>query len=300
VDRPLLADPVPVQHLESRPAALNLEHAAADRLELIQRRGILRVGYLPDRLPWAYRNSAGTTVGFDMEMAHRLARDLDVDLEVVRVIGSDVPVGLDIGSIDILMSGIPVLPRFASQIAFSRPYMDLTAALVVPDHEQGKFSNLGALQKLDSLTIAIADRNLFDNRLNEMLPDVEFVDFDSPRPFFRGEMQDADALLMSAEGGSAWTLIYPRFAVAAPFGERLRVPVAYGLPNDQTRWQGYVDSWVEVNRRSGTIDLFFRYWVQCLDPVWRQQPRWSILRDVLGWGQDDAIDGDSDESAEPR
>jgi Na+/H+-dicarboxylate symporter len=300
VDRSLLTEPVSVQHIETRPATLNVELATVDRLELIQQRGILRVGYLPDRLPWVYRNNTGTAVGFDMEMAHRLARDLDVDLEIVRTTIDNAPVLLDIGYIDILMAGVGALPRFASQMAFSRPYMDLTAALAVPDHEQGKYSDIKTLQKLDTLTIGIPDRNLFSNVLHDLLPNAEFVDFETPRPFFRGEMQEVDALLMAAEGGSAWSLIYPQYAVAAPFGEKLRVPMAYGLPNDQPRWQGYIDSWVELNRRNGSIDLFFRYWVLGVEPVWRQQPRWSILRDVLGWGQDEAIVSEDGEQTETQ
>ena len=55
-------------------------------LERVRARGTLRVGYLPDNLPFAFFNAAGDLVGFDIEMAHTLARDLRVGLEFVPIV----------------------------------------------------------------------------------------------------------------------------------------------------------------------------------------------------------------------
>lgn len=281
VDRQLLASPVPVTSPEGRPPGLDSTSIGQDRLGVIQRRGSLRVGYEPERLPWAYRNSFGEMVGFDMEMAHRLARDLGVELVIVRVREADAPEWLASGSIDILMSGVAVLPRLSSQFAFSQPYGELTAAFVVPDHEQGRFSELETLQMLDSLTIGTPEEDLFVGLFTNLLPNAELVDYDTPRPYFRGEMKGVDALLVAAEGGSAWTLIYPQFAVAAPFGDSFQVPIAYALPDGNPRWENFVNSWLELSRRNSSIELFHRYWILGLDPVWRHEPRWSVIRDVL-------------------
>ena len=45
-------------------------------------RGVLRVGYLPDALPYAFFNGQGHLVGLDVELAHHLARELGVRLEL--------------------------------------------------------------------------------------------------------------------------------------------------------------------------------------------------------------------------
>ena len=47
-------------------------------LETIAARKQLRVGYLPDALPFAFFNQSGDLVGFDVELAHRLAREMGV------------------------------------------------------------------------------------------------------------------------------------------------------------------------------------------------------------------------------
>ncbi len=51
--------------------------------ERIKRRGVIRIGFDPDNLPWSYYNSEKQLVGFDIEMAHRLAHELGVKIEFV-------------------------------------------------------------------------------------------------------------------------------------------------------------------------------------------------------------------------
>ena len=45
----------------------------------------IRVGYFEDSLPHAFGNTRGALVGFDVEMALQLARDLHVNAEFVKV-----------------------------------------------------------------------------------------------------------------------------------------------------------------------------------------------------------------------
>ena len=53
-------------------------------LHRIRRRGVIRIGYNEDKLPFAYFNNRGNLVGLDINMAHQLARDLGVSIEFVR------------------------------------------------------------------------------------------------------------------------------------------------------------------------------------------------------------------------
>jgi ABC-type amino acid transport substrate-binding protein len=45
-------------------------------LDSIRARGQLRVGYLPNALPFAFFNEQRELVGYDIELAHQLANDL--------------------------------------------------------------------------------------------------------------------------------------------------------------------------------------------------------------------------------
>jgi ABC-type amino acid transport substrate-binding protein len=69
-----------LEHPEPNPFPLK---PGQSRLERIRERGVLRVGFNDDNLPYAFRNARGELVGLDIEMAHRLARDLNASLEFV-------------------------------------------------------------------------------------------------------------------------------------------------------------------------------------------------------------------------
>ena len=58
---------------------------ATSRFAQMLARETLRVGYLPDNLPFAFFNAAGKLVGFDIEMAHILARELGLALELMPI-----------------------------------------------------------------------------------------------------------------------------------------------------------------------------------------------------------------------
>jgi ABC-type amino acid transport substrate-binding protein len=89
-------------------------------------------------------------------------------------------------------------------------------------------------------------------------------------------------MLYSAESGSAWSLIYPRFTVAIPHPDLLSAPLAYPVARDETAWTEFLDAWIELKRRDRTIQGLYDHWI--LGRHAKQTgPRWSIIRDVLGW-----------------
>jgi ABC-type amino acid transport substrate-binding protein len=91
-----------------------------------------------------------------------------------------------------------------------------------------------------------------------------------------------DAFALPAERGSAWTLIYPQLSVVVPEPGPLKIPLAYPLARHDLAFASFVNTWIDLKRKDGTIDALYRYWILGQDATPRQ-PRWSILRDVLHW-----------------
>ena len=75
---------VPTRVFASPGEAPPLPPLTGSVLDRVRRRGAIRVGYFDDSLPYVFVNSRGALVGFDVEMALQLARDLHVDAEFVR------------------------------------------------------------------------------------------------------------------------------------------------------------------------------------------------------------------------
>ncbi len=44
----------------------------------------------------------------------------------------------------------------------------------------------------------------------------------------------------------------------------------------------FLNRWIELKERDGTKDRLFDYWIRGLAEE-KRSPRWSVIRDVLGW-----------------
>jgi ABC-type amino acid transport substrate-binding protein len=90
----------------------------------------------------------------------------------------------------------------------------------------------------------------------------------------------ADALFVTAEEGSTWTLINPFYteAMTQPslFKEYLSYPVAMG----DTDFIEYINHWIQMQHHSGAQQKEYDYWILGKQPFGKQQ-RWSVIRDVL-------------------
>lgn len=261
--------------------------ATRDTLQRVRQRGVLRVGYAPDRLPYAFRNEEGELVGFDVEMAHALARDLGVRVDFYRTEVERFPELLDSGTLDVVMTGLAITPERLERMSFTNAVLQETLAFVVPDYMRNRFRTRDSVQSLPSLHLAVPGRGYYAAKIRSYLPQAKLTIVDSPRTYFRSEPDTFDALVFAAEAGSAWTLIYPRFTVAVPHPDVLRVPVGYATARDDRRMAEFMDAWIVLKRNDRTIERLFAYWFEGREPAGRRR-RWSIARDVLGWGRETA------------
>ena len=252
------------------------------RLSRIAESGWLRVGYSPDALPWAFRNNDGDLVGFDMELLHRLALEMQVGIETVRVEDSEVAAALSSGQIDVYASGMLIDPARAAELRFSRPYLQVSLGLLVEDHRRDDFENLDQLVSRGDVRLAVVDSPTLLRALELSRPGQDPVPLDSPRPFLRGETPEIDALVMSAEAASAWTLVYPRFSAVVPTPSELGMPVAFALPLGDDMFAAFLNNWIQASRSLGLVDAAYEHWILGRE-ITERQPRWSIVRDVLHW-----------------
>jgi Na+/H+-dicarboxylate symporter/ABC-type amino acid transport substrate-binding protein len=266
----------------SAPPSAPLPADQASRLEHIRTHKLLRVGYMPDNLPFAYFNGKGDLVGFDIEMAHLLARDLGVQLAFVPVTRDRMTEQVNEGYCDIVMSGTVVTPERALEVAFSVPYTDATLAFVVKDHRLEEFSSREAIRHLKAPRIGVLNVPYYVNGLQRALPQATMVPLNSISEFFEGKGDELDAFLYAAEAGSAWSLLYPAYTVAIPQPVVLKGPVAYPLPRGDRELVDFINVWIELKKRDGTVAALYDYWILGKNAEPRQ-PRWSVIRNVLHW-----------------
>jgi Na+/H+-dicarboxylate symporter len=74
-------------------------------LQRIRETGVLRVGFHPDNMPFTYFSETGELIGFDVDMAQILAREMKVKLEFVPFDFKKMAAQLDAGLFDALYGG---------------------------------------------------------------------------------------------------------------------------------------------------------------------------------------------------
>ena len=275
--------PVPARQYTDELPPVETMATVDGRLATIERRGTMRVGYLPDSLPFAFRNQKGEVVGFDVEMANHLAGDLGVGLEMVRIELGDISRLLESGQVDIVMSGMVITPTRAKMWAFGAAPIDLSLAFLVRDYRRKEFSTMESVLNMKDLKLGVVQNDeAFDRRILNAFPEASVVNIKSPRDFLKGVQPELDAVVYSAEGGSAWTLIYPDFNVVVPQPLSAKVPMGYPLPTGDAEWSRFISTWVELEKKNGSVGHLFEHWIRG-GGAKDTEPRWSIIRDVLHW-----------------
>ena len=254
------------------------------QLDLIRESKVLRVGYLQDSLPYAYFNSAGELVGFDVEMAHALARELGVSLEFLPVVRQPERLRQQMAGAycDLVMSGVVVTAGRASEFLYSTSYLDETLAFVVPDHRRRDFVDWETIRNLKGIRIGVPAIPSFLETIKSNAPDAKLVSFRESAEVFGDRSLKFDAVLLPAERGSVWTLIHPEYCVVVPQPGIVKIPLAYLIARQDQPLANVVNTWIELKKRDGTINALYEHWILGRNAA-PKRPRWSIVRNVLHW-----------------
>lgn len=253
-------------------------------LERVRKRGVLRAGYNPERLPFTFFNDAGELVGFDVELLGLLASEMGVSLEFIPVSWDTLREEFDASQIDI-MGTVPLSTQMLVAFDLSDPYLNGTLGLVVRDHRRAEFSTRKNILAQKGLSIAYAGAvEYIRPALERALPgdDFSWHKLKNIRSFFEQPGERYDALLVDVEIGTAWTLLHPEYTVVIPQAAELRMPSGFAVAKGQHDLAAMLGRWVAAKKATGELQVAYNYWILG-GGAEKKQPRWSIAKDVLHW-----------------
>ena len=278
----MLSEPEPARVLRRAADSAPNVASTTPAIDRIRASGVLRVGYFDDSLPYAFFNARDELVGFDVEMAYQLARDLSASLEFVPVDRKIFTDGLGQDACDLVMSGAVITADRALNVLFSSPYLDETVAFVVADNKRTAFTDWNRIRAMGPLRIGVPDAPSYVKKVQTELPEAHIVPFATASDLFGGTTTNIDAFILTAERGSAYTLLHPDYSVVVPQPRPTKVPLGYVIAGRDQGLRNLVNVWLDLKRKDGTIDQLFSHWILGKDAT-VHAPRWSILHDVLHW-----------------
>lgn len=118
---------------------------AEDLLAQIQERGEIVIATEGTWAPWTYHDEDDNLVGFDVEVATKIAEKLGVKATFVECAWDSIFAGLDSARYDIAANGIEVTDERAEKYDFSTPYGYIRTALIV----RGDNEDIATFEDLD-------------------------------------------------------------------------------------------------------------------------------------------------------
>ena len=220
--------------------------AYGDEVKQIKKRGVLRVGYNSNCIPFVFFNGLGELVGYDVQMAYDLAMFINVSrIEFVPITGDSIADSLNRGYCDIVMSSVMVTSERLDEMMFTDSYVSVHMAFLVPDERKKEFLKLDNVRKMNKLRVAVLNNTALVKVAPQLFPQAKIVLIDSLEDFFVGGK--ADALLTTAEEGYAMTLQHPFFDVAI-FEPNDSFQILYAYP--------------VAKNSSDTFLMFLNYWLK--------------------------------------
>lgn len=102
-----------------------------DLLGRIQEKGEIVVAMEGTWAPWTYHDENDKLVGFDTEVAEKIAEKLGVKAVFVEGEWDGLLAGLEVGRYDIMVNGVEVTDERSEKYDFTEPYAYIRTALVV-------------------------------------------------------------------------------------------------------------------------------------------------------------------------
>jgi polar amino acid transport system substrate-binding protein len=243
--------------------------AAAGKLDDIKARGKLLVGVTETSPPFSFRNDGKGIVGYDVDLADRVARDLGVASDKIPIINAERIAALQQDRVDLVAVGMTRSKGRARDIDFSYAYLDSPHMILVR-----KGSGIEHVTQLGGRRLALVRSASVDADLMAAVPSMQIVLFDSYDTAFaaladkRADGFLADKMLVlwyAQKSGHAGD-----FALIGDYA--LPRTSGFALKKNEPYFLDFVDRTLLKLEASGEAAKIFDAWFAPLPRTFRIQP----------------------------
>lgn len=237
---------------------------AGNLIEDIVQRGKIRVG-MSSFTPWAMRSKEGGFIGFEIDVAQKVADDMGVELELVPTSWDGIIPALIAEKFDVIIGGMSITPQRNLKVNFSIPYansgMDFVANKdTAPGHSE--FEDFNRPDYVVSIRRGTSALEI----VRRHMPKAQIRQFDDERT----ALQEA---INGNAHGFATSAPVPAFA-AVDHPDKLYLPFdrhldtsseGFGLRKGDADALNFFNNWIMVQRQKGWLQERHDYWFRGKD-----------------------------------
>jgi polar amino acid transport system substrate-binding protein len=233
-------------------------------VEQALKRGVLRVG-MSTFVPWAMKDKTGQLVGFEIDVATRLAKDMGVKVEFIPTKWAGIIPALLTGKFDVIIGGMGILPSRNLKVNFTIPY-DVTGMSMVANKELAAgFNSLEDFNRKD-VVLAVRLAATPVAAAQKFMPKAQLRKFDDESQAVQELLNGkAHAVVASAPMPAFQALKHPD-KLFLPLKETFtREPIGFALRKGDVDTLNFFNSWITVVKAEGWLAERKHYWFETRD-----------------------------------
>ncbi len=223
------------------------------------KRGSLKVG-LDIFVPWAMKDKKGNLVGFEVDVAKELAKDMGLEIELVPTKWDGIIPALLTGKFDVIIGGMGITPKRALQVNFSVPYEYSGMGIVAHKKKAPGFSSLEDFNKSD-VEIAVKLGTTAEAAAKKMMPQAKLRRFqDEAQAYQDLRNGNVHAVVGSAPRPAFEAAAYPETLYLPLEGTFTKEPIGFAVRKGDPDTLAFFNSWINLKWETGWLKERYNYW----------------------------------------
>jgi polar amino acid transport system substrate-binding protein len=253
---------------QSPKGAEKQQDGAGGALEQVLKRGELRVGF-STFVPWAMQNQQGEYVGFEIDVAKRLADDMGVKLRLEPTQWSGIIPALLAGKFDVIIGGMSIQPQRALKVNFTIPYEYSGMAIVADRIKAGNFKTLDAFNK-PNVILAVRQGTTAVDAAKRYMPKAQLKLFDQEAQTIQEVLNGRATAVVASEPFPAFQALEHPDKLVLPLDEPFtREPIAFAVRKGDPDFLNFLDGWIRTVTDDGWLAERHAYWFRT--EAWKRQ-----------------------------
>lgn len=237
-------------------------------IDNVIKQGVMRVG-VASFVPWTMQSKSGDYIGFEIDVAKRLAKDLGVELELVPTKFSGIIPALLADKFDIIIGSVGVTPERNLKGNFSIPY-DYSTIEVFANKEKTKGMKYPEDYNKPETIIAVRSGSMPAILAKKLFPNATVRLFDDEAPAVRDVINGSSHMMISSAPLPAFEVLKNPRTLYQPTTEPLiKQPVGFVIRKGDVDSLNVLDNWIRMVEEEGWLKDRRDYWFRGTD--WQDQ-----------------------------
>ena len=239
--------------------AVDSAEAQNSLLDDIVRRGTLKVG-MSTFVPWAMKDKKGDLIGFEIDVATRLAEDMGVKVEFVPTSWSGIIPALLTGKFDVIIGGMGIKPDRNLKVNFTIPYEYSGMSIVANKSKAPGFDSLDDFNK-SGVTIAARIGTTAADAAKKYMPNARLRLFDAETLAIQELLSGRVHAMVASAPLPAYLVVENPETLYLPLEENFtKEPIGFAVRKGDPDLLNYFDNWIRVVDAEGWLAERNHYW----------------------------------------